>query len=153
VLILAGDVPVLDYQILQSFIDEFVQHKDTQYAAGILTTSTPSPAGYGRILRDEKGNFSGTIEQKDIPEDRADLFAIKEISTGTLIFRYSFLDAYIKRIGCDNKQNEYYLPDVVNLLHKDRHSILAYNCDRIPEIHGANDMTQLKQIETWMSQS
>jgi CTP:molybdopterin cytidylyltransferase MocA len=149
VLTMAGDVPVLDYNILKEFIDAF--NSNTEYAAGVLTTDTPKPMGCGRIMRDSNGLFSGTIEQKDIPEDRTDLLQIKEISSGTLLFRKSLLVKYLELIQPNNKQNEYYLPDVINLLHKDGYPILAHKCERIPEIHGANTKEQLHYLEEWMS--
>jgi bifunctional UDP-N-acetylglucosamine pyrophosphorylase/glucosamine-1-phosphate N-acetyltransferase len=154
VLVMAGDAPILDYTMLLDFIHDF--NSDPAYEAGILTTKTEKSHGFGRIIRAEGrsnfelGVFAGTIEEKDIPQDRQDLRNIKEISTGTLIFRKESLCKYLALVGNNNKQGEYYLPDVVNLLHRDGFKILAHCCLRIPEIHGANDMNQLKELEDLM---
>lgn len=147
VLVMAGDVPVLDYQTLRKFVERF---NEGEYPAGILTANTPTPDGYGRIIKDDSGKFIGTIEQKDIPEDRDDLKAINEISTGTMIFQADQLTEKLKLIKNDNAQSEYYLPSVINLLIKENHEVMTYLGSRVPEIHGANNPKQLIQIEEWM---
>lgn len=147
ILITAGDVPIIDYQM----IDEFINAFNNNYVAGILTTDSPTPDGCGRIIRDANNKFIKTIEEKDIGPDQQHLKNINEISSGIMLFRYSALLDNLFKITSHNAQNEYYLPDVLNLLLINKQSVLAHKCNRIPEIHGANTPTQLKQIETWMT--
>lgn len=156
ILVMAGDVPVLDYEIVNSFLTNFHSKDNTenQYVAGILTTYTPNPEGCGRIIRDSENNFIGTVEEKDIgttSEYPEELRNISEISSGTLIFRAKLLEEYIFKINNNNVQSEYYLPDVINLLLKDKLPVLAHNSNRIPAIHGANNPEQLVLVEKWMN--
>lgn len=148
VIVMAGDVPVLDFNTMNNYISKF---KDMDCPAGILTTRAENPHGFGRIIRDSEGKFMGTIEQKDIPNDRPDLEEIKEISAGILIFRSSDLIEKLGKIDNNNAQKEYYLPDVINLLLKEGKEIMVYLEPKIPEVHGANNPQQLAEIEKWMS--
>lgn len=147
ILVMLGDVPVIDYNIINNFIQDF---KINQYSAGILTTNTPQPDGCGRIIKDHEDNFIKTIEEKDIPED-SDYKNICEISTGTMIFKKSVLAEWIFKINDDNAQKEFYLPDVINLLLENGYRVLAHNSNKIPPIHGANNPEQLSLIEKYMN--
>ena len=47
----------------------------------LLTATVADPAGYGRILRDDRGCLAGVVEHKDATEDQR---RIAEINTGVL---------------------------------------------------------------------
>ena len=84
-----------------------------------------------------------------IQPDQHYLLAIDEISTGIMLFKTAILHQTIYQLTNDNAQGEYYLPDVINILLRQQQSVLAFNCDRIPAVHGANTPEQLQQIETF----
>src|SRR5690554_1324744 len=60
VLILYGDVPLTRKETLEGLLNAAA---NTDLA--ILTVTLPDPAGYGRIVRDDKGAVIGIVEQKD----------------------------------------------------------------------------------------
>ena len=47
------------------------------------------PLGYGRVLRDDSGEVTGIVEQKDATAEQA---AVAEINSGILAFDAAFLD-------------------------------------------------------------
>lgn len=54
VLVLYGDTPLITGETLKRLIDT---HRKENNGVTILSAIVENPAGYGRIIRDEKGNF------------------------------------------------------------------------------------------------
>src|SRR5829696_7563335 len=61
-LLLSGDVPLIRTETLRKLI---AHHRATGAACTILTVRLENPTGYGRIVRDEEGQFQRIVEQKD----------------------------------------------------------------------------------------
>ena len=59
-LILAGDMPLLTQQTLQTLID-----KTPTGGAALLSSIAEDPTGYGRVLRDDHGRVARIVEHKD----------------------------------------------------------------------------------------
>ena len=66
--VLYGDTPLMDADTLQK---AYLLHKKEGAAVTLVTASLPDPAGYGRIVRNEKGDVSGIVEQADADEKNA----------------------------------------------------------------------------------
>jgi bifunctional UDP-N-acetylglucosamine pyrophosphorylase/glucosamine-1-phosphate N-acetyltransferase len=66
VLILAGDVPLITADTLQKFI---YKHRTDQADISVLTAIVPEPTGYGRIIRNDIGEFLKITEEKDATDD------------------------------------------------------------------------------------
>jgi bifunctional UDP-N-acetylglucosamine pyrophosphorylase/glucosamine-1-phosphate N-acetyltransferase len=62
VLVLNGDVPLLDAETLTRMI---ARHRQGTAAATLMTTSLDDPAGYGRIVRGTSGTLEAIVEHKD----------------------------------------------------------------------------------------
>jgi len=77
--------------------------------------SLKNPHGYGRIIRTSDGNYSHSVEEKDADEE---IRKIKEINSGIYLFKSELLFHYLRFIGTDNIQGEYYLTDVLPLMRK-----------------------------------
>ena len=61
VLVLYGDVPLLRRETLQELVGTARRYK----CLALVTATPPNPTGYGRILRDQRGNVIGVVEEKD----------------------------------------------------------------------------------------
>ena len=107
--VLYGDTPLMDADTLQK---AYLLHKKEGAAVTLVTASLPDPAGYGRIVRNEKGDVSGIVEQADADEKT---LQIREINAGTYWFSVDFLLDALDRLRADNAQGEYYLTDVIGL--------------------------------------
>jgi len=104
VLVLYGDVPLIGSETLESLVAM------AGSGPALLTARVADATGYGRILRDGAGSLLGVVEHKDASEAQR---AVNEINTGLLAAPASDFLTYLPRVGNNNKQNEYYLPDIL----------------------------------------
>ncbi len=139
ILVLYGDVPLIQAQTLQRLLDK----AGTDQAA-LLSVVMQDPTGYGRILRDAQGCVQAIVEQKDAtPEQRA----IKEGNTGIFALPGKRLGDWLGRLSNNNAQGEYYLTDVVALAVADAIAVVTEHPQDELEVLGANDRIQLAQLE------
>lgn len=138
VLILAGDVPLLEPQTLTRLIDACGSND-----MGVLTVDMPDPQGYGRIVRDG-GHVARIVEQKDA---NADEYRIREINTGVFCVPGRLLKTWLANLGNDNSQGEYYLTDIVAMANADGITVHGVKTDSWVEVMGINDKKQLAQAE------
>lgn len=139
VIILSGDVPLLRFETVQKLIDE---HYNNNNSATLLTTIFKDTHGYGRIVRDEHGNFSKIVEDKDASED---VKKIKEINPAIYIVNSKVLIESLNKITPNNSQGEYYLTDIFRYISKDR--IGTCVTDDELEVTGVNSIEQLAELE------
>lgn len=109
VLILPGDAPFLDEQILEEIIEE---HKKSMNALTIATIRLDSPYGYGRVVRN-KGGIQKIVEEKDATPKEA---LICEVYCGVMCASTNILKMYLSQIQNDNAAEEFYLTDLVRLV-------------------------------------
>ena len=112
VLILCGDVPLVELETLRSFIDTYKENGST---LSVLTAVVEEPFGYGRILRNSEGWLEKIVEEKDASEKER---MIREINTGIFCVKAPFLMEGLREIGKENAQGEYYLTDLVEVAKK-----------------------------------
>ena len=141
VLILAGDVPLLTVGTLKKLIKTY---RDENADATVLSAIFNDPYGYGRIVRTPEGNYSHSVEEKDADET---VRQIKEINSGIYLFRSELLFHYLRFVGTDNVQGEYYLTDVLPMMRKDNKKIALQVADDPDEIQGVNTVDQLREAE------
>jgi len=141
VLVLSGDVPLLTLSTMKKMIHH---HVEGSAVATVLTTFMPDPTGYGRVIRNSDGQVIKNVEHKDAtPEERT----VKEINSGIYMFQSKALFAALKKINSNNVQNEYYLPDVLNIFIDEKKKVVAYATEDFREISGINTIDQLKEAE------
>lgn len=138
VLVLYGDVPLIEKVTLEELIGQ------AKEAPALLTAIVADSAGYGRILRSEEGDLLGVVEDKDADNEQR---TIDEINTGVLAAPAADLSAYLPRVGNENKQSEYYLPDVLSLAVAQGKKVASAVAEHELEILGVNDRVQLNQVE------
>ncbi len=135
-----GDTPLLEGESLRAFAED---HAAAGRAVSILSGVVADPFGYGRVLRDESGEVTGIVEQKDASPEQA---AVTEINSGILAFDAEFLDAALPRLTNDNAKGEYYLTDTVALAREDGLGVGAFAIDDVLQTEGANDRAQLAAL-------
>jgi bifunctional UDP-N-acetylglucosamine pyrophosphorylase / glucosamine-1-phosphate N-acetyltransferase len=153
VLVTYGDMPLLRAGTLAALVRE---HAAAGNAVTVLTARSPDPAGYGRIVRDDRGSLAEIVEEADAtPAQRA----IDEINSGCYAFDGMLLADAVKRVATSNAQGQEYLTDVVAILRGDGHLAGAVLAADPGEIQGVNDRVQLAQVrralndrllEAWM---
>jgi len=141
VVVISGDVPLLDAETLTDLIDE---HRQRERAASVLSALVDDPTGYGRIVRNAAGEFHRIVEHKDAAEDE---LGISEINSGTYVFRASALRDSLGKVGTANAQGEKYLTDVIELLANDNHTVGANPVYEAWVVVGVNDRAQLAEVQ------
>jgi len=139
VLILYGDVPLIEVETLQRLLTLV---NDQQL--GLLTVSLEDPTGYGRIVRDAQNNVSAIVEHKDATDAQK---AIKEGNTGILAVPGKRLADWLGRLSNNNAQGEYYLTDVIAMAVNDGLVVATAQPNDPMEVQGANDRKQLAELE------
>ena len=145
VLVLYGDVPLLRAQTLE----ELLALAGPRQVA-LLSVRLDEPQGYGRIVRDARGQVRRIVEQKDA--SRAQL-KLRECNTGVLAAPARELRAWLERVRPQNSQGEYYLTDVIAMAVKAKVAVKPLLAPSVAEVLGVNDKAQLAQLEgAWRAQ-
>ncbi len=137
VLVINGDVPLLDADTLAALIDA---HRTTAVSATVLSAIPADATGYGRIIRSERGAFDRIVEQKDATD--AEL-AVAEINAGVYVFGLAALREQLARLTTDNAQGEKYVTDVIGLLRRAGSDVTAVPVADPWIVAGVNDRAQL----------
>ena len=141
VLVLPGDTPLLRPSTIAGLVDT---HRESGAACTILTGVLDDPTGYGRIVRGKDDRVARIVEELDAtPEERA----ITEWNTSIYCFRRSVLAPALRRLQPQNAQGEYYLTDVVSVLHDAGYPVATVVADDAGEAAGINDRVQLAEAE------
>ncbi len=141
VVILYGDTPLLEKETLLALMDF---HERNQNAVSIISALVDQPDGYGRIVRDEAGQFVKNVEHKDASEAQRQ---IKEINSGIYCFDGESLKEALEKINNNNAQGEYYLPDTLAVLKAEGKNVDAMVADDSRQFLGVNTRKQLAQVQ------
>jgi len=139
--ILSGDVPLISERTLMSLIS---YHRNQGAALTLLTALLAVPRGYGRILKNENGEMTGIVEEKDATEDQRQ---IKEVNAGVYVASPQFLFAALASVNNKNRQEEYYLPDVVSIGLGQGSKITTVKVEDSREMMGVNTREELAYME------
>ncbi len=143
-LVLYGDTPLLEPETIRDLV---AIKRSKEAVAAILTTRLNDPSGYGRIIRDSRGNINGIIEDKDAsPEQKR----INEVNTGVYCFKIKTLLKALKLLSPRNAQGEYYLTDVFKIFVEQGLPIAGVLTDQAEQVMGPNDRVQLGSTENYL---
>lgn len=146
-LVLCGDTPLLRGDTLAELIS---YHKNEGHMATVLSTILEDSTGYGRIVRDAKGNFVKNVEQKDASDIERE---VKEINSGVYVFNSKALYESLDLLKNKNVQGEYYLPDTLTIIKNSNEKAVveAWVTEDYDEIRGVNTPEQLAEAEEILS--
>jgi len=138
VLVLYGDVPLIQAQTLQELL------LPDASAVAMLGIELSDPTGYGRLILDAQGRLAAVVEERDAtPTQRA----IRYVNTGILAAPAADLRRWLASVRSDNAQGEFYLTDVFALAAAEGRAALPVRCADAIEAFGANDPWQLAELE------
>ncbi len=139
VLILYGDVPLIEVETLQRLLQKVGPEQ-----LALLTVKLDDPTGYGRIVRDTRGEVQAIVEHKDASDEQK---AIREGNTGILAVPGNHVGEWLGRLSNSNAQGEYYLTDVIAMAVADGLRVATEQPLDAMEVQGANDRIQLAELE------
>jgi bifunctional UDP-N-acetylglucosamine pyrophosphorylase/glucosamine-1-phosphate N-acetyltransferase len=146
VVVLPGDTPLLRPGTIAGLVDT---HRRAGAACTVLTARLSDPTGYGRVVRGRDDRVARIVEQADATPDEVE---IDEVNTSIYCFRRSVLAPALRRLSPENAQGEYYLTDVVEVLHDAGYGVTALGAADAAETQGVNDRLQLAAAEAELRQ-
>ncbi|MFC1664226.1 bifunctional UDP-N-acetylglucosamine diphosphorylase/glucosamine-1-phosphate N-acetyltransferase GlmU [Pseudomonadota bacterium] len=139
VLVLNGDVPLISTDSLKKLASSALQER-----LAILTMNLADPSGYGRVLRDKKGEINGIVEHKDASDEQ---LQIKEVYTGFLAAPKIELESWLQKVNSNNVQGEFYLTDIISIAANSHYPINDQQPADDWEVMGINSKNDLAVLE------
>jgi bifunctional UDP-N-acetylglucosamine pyrophosphorylase/glucosamine-1-phosphate N-acetyltransferase len=140
IFIIAGDVPLLRSETIQSLAHAHLQNNAS---ATMLTVILENPFGYGRVVRDTQGRVVKIVEQKDgTPVE----LAINECNPSIYCFKSSSLLHALGELKSDNAQGEFYLTDVIGILVQHGECVETMVAQNSEETLGVNTRVELAEV-------
>jgi bifunctional UDP-N-acetylglucosamine pyrophosphorylase / glucosamine-1-phosphate N-acetyltransferase len=136
VVLLSGDVPLLAQDTLTNLIET---HRRSNAAMTVVTARVDRPQGYGRIVRSGE-KIARIVEDKDATPAERD---IREINAGIYAFELDGLFEAVRAIASENAQDEYYLPDLVDIYRQRGKKVETVTVAHAHEILGINSRAEL----------
>ena len=141
ILILVSDIPLIRSETLKNLLNQ-----TTDDGVGVLTAVVENPEGLGRIIRNEEGQITGIVEEKDTTFEEK---LIREVNTGVIVASCQDLERLLKKVQNHNAQKEYYLTDVIGLAANEGIVIEGYCSQDSLECGGINNKIQLALAERY----
>lgn len=141
VLILPGDAPLLRRSSVARLL---ATHRESDAALTVLSARLDDPTGYGRIVHAKDGTLERIVEERDASAEER---LLNEVNTSIMVVRQSLLGPALRKVGRQNAQHEYYLTDLVAVLHEMGHQTVSVLLDDPSEAVGVNDRLQLSRAE------
>jgi bifunctional UDP-N-acetylglucosamine pyrophosphorylase / glucosamine-1-phosphate N-acetyltransferase len=147
VLVLYGDVPFVRAETMRALLDR-LRAEDAPEAV-VLAFEPEDPLQYGRVIA-TGDRIAWMVEHKDADEGQR---ACRLCNSGLLAARAEALFELLGRIGNDNAQGEYYLPEIVNIAIAEGRTCAAVRTDDPDEVAGINSRAELAAAEARWQQA
>ena len=142
VLVMYGDVPFVAAETMRAMLERL--HDADEPAVVVLGFVPDDALQYGRVIA-VGDRIVKMVEYKDAdPDERA----CHLCNSGLMAVRAADLFALLARVGNDNAQGEYYLPDVVNIALADGRVCAVVTTEDPDEVAGINSRAELAEAES-----
>lgn len=138
-LVIYADTPLITITTLNNLLQVTSNHR-----IGVVTSIKQPATGYGRIIRNDQDTIIKIVEERDATNSQRQ---INEIFTGLICMQRDFFVDNYHKLSNDNSQQEYYLPEMVNIAATMEQSIPNILTTDHMEIQGVNDRVQLAIVE------
>lgn len=140
ILVLFGDTPLVSSETLL----QIRQTLATDVSVAVLGFEAEDPSGYGRLI-EKDGDLVAIREHKDATAQER---KIKLCNGGIIGLSGQHALSMLEAINNDNANQEYYLPDVVEIANKRGLGVKALRADHV-QVLGANTRVELAEIENF----
>jgi len=139
VVVLQGDdTAFLRKETIKSLLE---QHQKSKSVITLLTTKKINSTGFGRIIRDEQGEFRSIVEEKNANEEQK---KVTEINTGLWCFDLDWLKKNISKITPNKLTKEFYATELIEIAVKSNKQVETFTCNE-DEFFGINNEEQYKK--------
>lgn len=139
-LLIYGDVPLLQTNTLTRLVEH---HRANKASATVLTMELAEPYGYGRIVRDKKGQIMRIVEERDASGEHR---KIREVNSGIYAFDLKPLFRSLHELAADNSQGEYYLTDLIAIYRREKRKVETLELESPDELRGVNSRMDLAEL-------
>ncbi len=149
-LVINGDSPLITSETLkqmQRFLSLVQEYEKTTPSALLLSSFLPDPTGYGRVIKDEKGNVIRIVEEKDASFQEKQ---VNEINGGLYMFYAPHLFDVIFHIKPSKETGEVYLTQAIELMTKKGYIVKSFMASDPTEVLGINNRWELAIAENVM---
>lgn len=154
ILVMNGDMPLVDQQLIQEIIDKHVR---TNATVTFVTAYQPDPTmgGYGRVIRE--GTSIKIVEARDCSQE---LRAESLINAGIYLFKREFLQKTCPTLTFHENSQEFYLTDLIAQANLQQQPLQTITVP-FDSIRGVNTLKELwicdhikrsELISSWMEQ-
>lgn len=144
VLVVTGDSPMIQVDSVNALLELYANEKP---ACILGSLHSDDPHGLGRIVRNDQGDFTGIVEEKDATPDQR---RITEVNMSTYVFDAVELRGTLDKLTNENQQNEYYITDCPGILRDEEKDVRALPVLKPCESLSVNNMAQLAIVEEEM---
>jgi UDP-N-acetylglucosamine diphosphorylase/glucosamine-1-phosphate N-acetyltransferase len=141
VLILCGDVPGLKTVTCRNLLK---RHMDQDEALTVLGMDLPDPGAYGRLVLDAGDQLNRIVEFRDATAGER---AISLVNAGIYAGQAQAMLKFLPKLATDNDQKEYYLTDLVAMMHQAGLKVGYTVCPDPLEVAGVNSKEELAALE------
>ncbi len=141
VFVLAGDGPLIRPDTLLKLLR---RHVDSRAEATLATSVIEDPAGYGRIVRDAAGAFTGIVEHKECSPEQ---LKIREVNPSYYCFDCRALFDCLARLKRNEQSGEYYITDVPAMLLSERRKVEVIDAVPPQDVLSINTPEQLAEVD------
>ncbi len=137
VLVLSGDVPLVEADLLGSLL---AAHRAAGAALSLVSVVTIDPGRLGRVVRDDDGEIERIVEVKDASDDELE---IDEINAGLYAIDVAWLRRRIGDLRPSPATGELYLTELVAFARADGRPISSVEVGDDGSLAGINDRAEL----------
>lgn len=147
-LVTVGDNPYVTTEELNKLI---ARHREIQSQCTFISAVFPfKPPPYGRVLRSEKQEVTGVVEEIDATPEQ---LKIREVNSSIYLFDNSVVFPLLFKIDNNNSRGEYYLTDIIALLKERNQTIEAVKADDYFISIGINNRWELQEAQKKFNES
>lgn len=150
VLITCGDMPLIPSQRYLALMDAYTKPRKgtSKVLLALATVHYKDPTGYGRVFWSAHEGVTRIVEHRDATDVEK---TCHWGNTGIYAGDWPTIAGALDRIEPHNAQKEYYLTDIVQILHKEGLRIEAVQWPEELEVMGINSRQQLSEATSILS--
>lgn len=139
--VLCGDGPLIRPATLRTMV---ALHRSKLAAATLATSVIDNPDGYGRVVRDDSGQFVAIVEQKNATTEQ---LKIREVNPSYYCFDVQSLFGALARVERNPLTGEYYITDVPSLLLADGRGVEVIEAVPPSDVLSINTPSDLDAVD------